>query len=451
MKSISIKNYYKQTGSALPWTLVIILLINSIMGWYFYAQSNGSLEKTKKQKQRLQQRYTNKSDELYESWSQLQKSNDNNYQINKQLKLSKTNAEKLSIQLDKVKLNSKNITQQLSQTSQNSTLLPLCLKEKEDIRLQLSTTIDKLQTDLKVQVKILSNNKDKAKSALVNLASNCKTDIKNRINDLNSQLSKNKQKLTDNQTELQKYKVNYEERLKMSDDKQKLIIDLESIIDSNQITSDEFNSNNKVLESKIVTLSTENKKLKDEIKKIKLGNQYLENKLLRIDQKSTQEINAFKQLKEKLKSEIIAKDISIAHYKDKSARIKVGSNLMFSPGQVNISKNGTKVLDSIAELLNRFPNRKIEIIGHTDNVPVRSGSHQLILSNWELSAARSGAAIRYLQHRNKVDPQRMLLVGASQYQPIKQGNSDEIRAKNRRIEICLLPENYYVSEKIEFK
>jgi flagellar motor protein MotB len=45
----------------------------------------------------------------------------------------------------------------------------------------------------------------------------------------------------------------------------------------------------------------------------------------------------------------------------------------------------------------------------------------------------------------------MLLVGASQYQPVEEGNSDQVRAKNRRIEICLLPENYDTNKKIKSK
>ncbi len=92
----------------------------------------------------------------------------------------------------------------------------------------------------------------------------------------------------------------------------------------------------------------------------------------------------------------------------------------------------------MARLLRSYPDRKIQIIGHTDNIPVRAGNYKPILSNWELSAIRAGAIIRYLQHGTKIAPQRMSLLGASQYQPLEEGNNDFIRAKNRRIEIRLL-------------
>lgn len=153
------------------------------------------------------------------------------------------------------------------------------------------------------------------------------------------------------------------------------------------------------------------------------------------------ESDALNQLRARLIDNIEARNITISRQQQGNIVITINNDLIFRSKQVNIIKNGTEILLKTADLLQQFPNRKIQVIGHTDNLPVRSESHEVILSNWELSAFRSGAVIRYLQHAAKVAPQRMMLFGASQYQPLENGNEDSIRAKNRRIEIRLLAED----------
>ena len=50
------------------------------------------------------------------------------------------------------------------------------------------------------------------------------------------------------------------------------------------------------------------------------------------------------------------------------------------------------VLQRLAALLNELPN-EVRVEGHTDNVPVNSGTYG---SNWELSSARATTVLRYL-------------------------------------------------------
>ncbi len=184
----------------------------------------------------------------------------------------------------------------------------------------------------------------------------------------------------------------------------------------------------------------QNTALDKDLGKAQAGNRHLRQELKRTERQLQKEQQEFELLKSKLKKEIETQRVSITRLRDASTKIKLNHDLMFAPGQTYISKKGTKILDQIAKVLKQFPDRKIEIIGHTDDIPVKSGTRQAyVLSNWELSAARAGAAIRYLQHANKIAPERMILVGASQYQPLVKGNNDEVRAKNRRIEIRILP------------
>ena len=90
-----------------------------------------------------------------------------------------------------------------------------------------------------------------------------------------------------------------------------------------------------------------------------------------------------------------------------------------------------------AESLNAYPDRAISIEGHTDNRALKQNSRYV--SNWELSAARSLAAVYHLQQNNQVDPKRLSVVGYGEFRPVADNETAEGRTLNRRIEIRLLP------------
>ena len=77
----------------------------------------------------------------------------------------------------------------------------------------------------------------------------------------------------------------------------------------------------------------------------------------------------------------------------------------------------------------------IRVDGHTDNVPL-SGLGQF-RDNWELSQARALAVVRYMQNDLGFPPDRLAATGFGEYRPVAQGDSEEARAQNRRIELKL--------------
>lgn len=91
-----------------------------------------------------------------------------------------------------------------------------------------------------------------------------------------------------------------------------------------------------------------------------------------------------------------------------------------------ITPVGTSLLDEVLDALRRFPEVPIEVGGHTDNV----GSPE---SNLELSRERAEAVLAYLV-ANGEDPARFVVVGYGEDQPVASNETDEGRARNRRIE-----------------
>lgn len=115
------------------------------------------------------------------------------------------------------------------------------------------------------------------------------------------------------------------------------------------------------------------------------------------------------------------------------------SEVLFPVGQETINDAGRADLDKLAlailELERQIPTEvawTLRVDGHTDVRPTSSTGR--FRSNWELSAARAISVVRYLIDRG-VSPKRLVAAGFGEYQPLEEGVSEEIYAKNRRIEI----------------
>lgn len=126
-------------------------------------------------------------------------------------------------------------------------------------------------------------------------------------------------------------------------------------------------------------------------------------------------------------------------------RLDVKGKILFETGSAILSTEGKALLDAIAEevLLNtNYADYAVRVEGHTDDAPI-GGSE---LRNWNLSTERAIAAVKYLQVHAEVDAQRLAATGYAFYQPIDTADTAEAKAKNRRIEIILVPPQDFLSE-----
>jgi OOP family OmpA-OmpF porin len=98
----------------------------------------------------------------------------------------------------------------------------------------------------------------------------------------------------------------------------------------------------------------------------------------------------------------------------------------FETGSAMLAPEGRAILDQMAAVLVKIPGKTVEIIGHTDN----SGSRA---SNIALSQARADAVKGYLVTKG-VPPRSMATMGVGPDQPIASNDTEDGRARNRRIE-----------------
>lgn len=118
---------------------------------------------------------------------------------------------------------------------------------------------------------------------------------------------------------------------------------------------------------------------------------------------------------------------------DKTVRIILTGDLLFALGDDRLSKKAKRSLQKIGAVIQQTP-YMINIVGHTDNLPMHSQRFQ---SNWELSVARASSVARFLMDTMRMNPKQFVVSGYSSYRPVLPNTTAENRAKNRRVEIII--------------
>lgn len=133
---------------------------------------------------------------------------------------------------------------------------------------------------------------------------------------------------------------------------------------------------------------------------------------------------------QELRSQLQASGVSVTRAGDQIL-LNLPSNVTFATSQDAINPAFFPVLDSVAIILNKYPQTLLDIDGHTDN----TGSAQY---NMALSERRAIAVAQQLSARG-IDPRRLRVVGLGMTQPIADNSTEAGRAQNRRVEIRIIP------------
>jgi chemotaxis protein MotB len=121
--------------------------------------------------------------------------------------------------------------------------------------------------------------------------------------------------------------------------------------------------------------------------------------------------------------------------------IDVSDTVLFGVGDATLSERGQKVLTRLADSLKTLPDEAVfQVGGHTDNQPIKSEEVKARFpTNWELSASRATNVVRFLEETCQIPGKRLVAAGFSEFRPVASNAKPKGRAKNRRIEIALLP------------
>jgi len=147
-----------------------------------------------------------------------------------------------------------------------------------------------------------------------------------------------------------------------------------------------------------------------------------------------------KKIEQNLREQIAAKDVMIEEMEGK-LKVTFLDKILFSTGSDKINKPGQRALLKIAESLREGAFQQIVVEGHTDDVPIGPVLADRFPSNWELSAARAIAVVRFLEEKAGLDPNLLVASAYSFNRPLASNETESGRSKNRRIEIILTPPN----------
>ena len=115
--------------------------------------------------------------------------------------------------------------------------------------------------------------------------------------------------------------------------------------------------------------------------------------------------------------------------------INLPDNVLFNSGSASLNPEGRQAITQVGEVLSQFSDRRFQIEGHTDNVPIKSARYP---SNWELSTARALSVV-HLMTEIGVKPENISAAGFGEYRPRADNENEEGKQLNRRIEIVMLP------------
>lgn len=119
--------------------------------------------------------------------------------------------------------------------------------------------------------------------------------------------------------------------------------------------------------------------------------------------------------------------------------ISFQERILFESGHADLTESSRRSLDTLVSVLKKFSDRPVRVYGHTDTSPVTAASGYD--SNWSLSGQRAINVLKYLAYGHEVDKKRLAAVGFADRRPLVENSSSDSRARNRRVEVVMLPKD----------
>lgn len=110
--------------------------------------------------------------------------------------------------------------------------------------------------------------------------------------------------------------------------------------------------------------------------------------------------------------------------------VRLPASQVFLPGSAELLPSAFPTIDMIVSEL-RVLEHPLRIEAHTDVLRARQ------MSNWELSALRAAAVVRYVESTGLVERQQLSLVGHADTRPVDTANTETAHDNNRRIEFIV--------------
>ena len=150
---------------------------------------------------------------------------------------------------------------------------------------------------------------------------------------------------------------------------------------------------------------------------------------------------AMKKLKDTLSKALNAfegKGLTV-YQKNGKVYVSMENKLLFQTGSWAVGSEGRSAVVEVGKVLAQNPDITVLIEGHTDNDKIIGNIGGGIENNWDLSTKRATAIVNILAENGGIRKQNLTAAGRGEFAPIMSNDTQEGKAKNRRIEVILTP------------
>lgn len=149
-----------------------------------------------------------------------------------------------------------------------------------------------------------------------------------------------------------------------------------------------------------------------------------------------QQVGVYKTCSSKLASLIEMGRLTI-NFRNGQVIINLPADVLFPSGRATLTARGMASLDEVVKVLYAYKDRRFIVAGHTDNRKIVPGAR--FPNNWILSQTRALNVVQYMVEQG-FQPTSLAAAGYADNDPVADNSTAEGRAKNRRIEIILVPD-----------
>ena len=219
--------------------------------------------------------------------------------------------------------------------------------------------------------------------------------------------------------------------------------------DSNQALTANINKNRELLaelDAKQKVLNAE----QDRLNKLKQDLENSSKRLNELEELIATKDAGMKKLKDNLSRALNAFEGKGLTVEQRNGKVYVSmeNKLLFESGSWTVGVEGKKAVLALAKVLGENPEISVLIEGHTDNDKI-TGNIGGVQTNWDLSTKRATAIVTILSENKTIDKKNLTAAGRGEYAPIASNDTNEGKAKNRRIEIILTPKLDEISKMLE--
>ncbi len=271
----------------------------------------------------------------------------------------------------------------------------------------------------------------------------------NALSDENEALALTKNKLENSNSNLQsEYDKIKAERDKLANDyaaSKKKFETLKASYDaleknSSDALADNMQQNRELLaklEAKQKTLATEQERLN----KLKSDLETSSTRLAELEKLISDKEATMQKLKETLSSALNSFEGKGLTVENRNGKVYVSmeNKLLFESGSWTVGTEGKKAVKTLGSVLAENPDISVLIEGHTDDDKIVGTIGGGVKNNWDLSTKRATAIVTILSENKNINKKNLTAAGRSEYAPLAANDTNEGKAKNRRIEIILTP------------